>query len=121
MWDSDLWQPITIHCSDGDIEYNTPVGGMSVTYINSSSQSDIQSLNTFHKLDQWRYNLSYPLSEISSLILPEGVQYIDRMCFSDCTSLTSITLPSSLLKIGSSPFSNCHNLSTIHYSGTVSQ
>ncbi len=48
---------------------------------------------------------------LTSVVVPEGVESIDRLAFKDCISLTSITLPSTLKRIDG--FENCISLTSV--------
>ena len=49
-------------------------------------------------------------SNLSSIVIPEGLTTIGSVAFSYCKSLTSITIPNSVKSIGSSAFSGCTKL-----------
>ncbi len=51
--------------------------------------------------------------EITELIIPDIVTYIDRYAFYNCTSLTSITIPSSVTSIRDSAFWGCTSLTSV--------
>ena len=46
-------------------------------------------------------------TEITELIIPNGVTSIGGGAFYDCTGLTSVTIPNSVTSIGKSAFSGC--------------
>lgn len=52
-------------------------------------------------------------SNITSIVIPEGVTVIRENAFADCPALSSVTLPSTLISIEEFAFSNCASLSTI--------
>ena len=54
--------------------------------------------------------------QIKSAIIQNGVTYIGRYAFYDCSSLTSITIPDSVTSIGSSAFHNCSSLTGVYIS-----
>jgi len=58
-------------------------------------------------------------SNITSIVIPEGVTIIRDNAFADCALLVSVTLPSSLTIIGESAFSNCTSLSTINFPNSL--
>ncbi len=49
-------------------------------------------------------------TELTEVVLPEGVTEIGMWAFSDCTSLKSITLPKGLTRIGDGAFYDCDSL-----------
>ena len=55
---------------------------------------------------------------ITSVVIPEGVKYIENYTFSGCTSLTSVTLPSTLEEIRMNAFNLCTGLENINLSST---
>lgn len=46
-------------------------------------------------------------SKLTSIVIPEGVSYIDYMAFYQCSSLESVALPSTLYSIGLRSFESC--------------
>lgn len=68
---------------------------------------------------------SFAGTNITNLIIPEGVEYIDFKAFVLCRSLTNIKLPSTLkyipgnkIPIADEAFSECPNIKNIEYAGT---
>ncbi|MBQ9673454.1 MAG: leucine-rich repeat protein [Ruminococcus sp.] len=52
-------------------------------------------------------------SLIKSIVVKEGVTYIGKWAFYDCTNVTKVSLPQSLTKMGDSVFCNCRSLEKI--------
>ena len=52
-------------------------------------------------------------SDITSIIIEEGVTSIGDYAFADLPNLTSVTLPSTLTRIGDHAFENCTSLATL--------
>ena len=52
-------------------------------------------------------------NEITEVVLPESIKYIDKMAFHECKKLTSITLSQSLEAIKEGAFGFCEKLKTI--------
>ena len=52
---------------------------------------------------------------LTSVTLPEGLQYIGADAFISCTELVSVTLPGSLLEIGESAFAACTSLTQVTF------
>ena len=52
-------------------------------------------------------------TEITKLVIPDGVTSIPNYVFSGCSGLTSVTIPNSVTSIGSSAFSGCSGLTSI--------
>ena len=63
------------------------------------------------------WGLTCPFSGVrdvlTSVVISEGVQMVERQCFKDCTKLQSVTLPSSLTSISTYAFQNCTGLKEI--------
>ena len=53
-------------------------------------------------------------TEITNLIIPEGVTSIGNYAFYRCTGLTSVTIGNSVTSIGNSAFSSCSGLTSIN-------
>ena len=52
-------------------------------------------------------------TEISNLLIPDGVTSISKYAFCNCSSLTSVTIPSSVTSIGEEAFSYCSDLTSV--------
>ena len=57
-------------------------------------------------------------TKLTSITIPDSVTTIDPGAFKNCSSLTSITIPGSVTSIGSNVFTGCTSLNDIRYSGT---
>ena len=57
--------------------------------------------------------------EISSVVIPDGVEVIGDFAFADCSLLKNIELPKSLKTIGDRAFSGCKSLTSIKIPGSV--
>lgn len=57
--------------------------------------------------------------EISSVVIPDGIETIEGFAFSDCSLLKKIELPKNLKSIGYRAFSNCNSLTSIKIPGGV--
>lgn len=55
----------------------------------------------------------YECSDLTSVIIPEGVMTIDNYAFNGCQNLTSITIPNSVTKVGEEVFRYCRGLSSV--------
>jgi len=51
--------------------------------------------------------------KLTSIILPETLEYINDASFHNCDALTAIDIPASVKRIWSNAFSNCDNLATV--------
>ena len=61
---------------------------------------------------------AFSYSDITSLVIPEGVTYIEEYAFSGCESLAWVSLPSTMETIGTAAFNNCTSLELVKYNGT---
>lgn len=52
-------------------------------------------------------------TEITSLMIPEGVTSVGDLAFYNCSSLTGVTIPNSVTTIGRSAFVNCSSLTEV--------
>ena len=52
-------------------------------------------------------------TEITDLVIPDGVTSINYYTFWGCSSLTSVTIPSSVTSIGAGAFSDCSGLTSV--------
>lgn len=58
-------------------------------------------------------------SGLSSIVLYNGLKYIESECFSGCVNLKYIDFPDSVEELGSSAFAGCTNLSQIKLSSEI--
>ena len=58
-------------------------------------------------------------TEITDLVIPDGVTSIGSYAFQDCSGLTSITIPNSVTSIGNSAFQDCSGLTSITIPNSV--
>ena len=55
----------------------------------------------------------YNAADISSVVLPDTLVYIDNCAFADCVNLDDLKIPSSVRYIGDKAFFNCSKLTSI--------
>lgn len=58
-------------------------------------------------------------TEITDLIIPNGVKNIEYLAFENCVGLKSVTIPNSVTSLGSKPFSGCSGLSFVSIPNSV--
>lgn len=94
----------------------------SVTYIGVNAFNSCTNLSSItlstNNITSIRSHTFSGCSELSSIVIPDGVTSIQSGAFFNCTKLTSITIPSSVTSIGSNVFTGCTSLNDIRYSGT---
>lgn len=94
----------------------------SVTYIDANAFESCTNLSSItlstNNITSIRPYTFSGCSELSSIVIPDGVTSIQLGAFSNCTKLTSITIPGSVTSIGSNVFDGCTSLNDIRYSGT---
>ena len=59
-------------------------------------------------------------TDLLDIVLPEGIEYIDRDAFAGCTNLKQIAIPATVYTIATA-FEDCHKLENIIYNGTKAQ
>ncbi len=61
----------------------------------------------------------FSYSNISSVVLPEGLTTIGNYAFANCEALTAVTFPSTLKSIGTGSFYGCDTLTAVKLSATA--
>ncbi|MBQ6848909.1 MAG: leucine-rich repeat domain-containing protein, partial [Clostridia bacterium] len=64
---------------------------------------------------------AFSYSDLTSVVIPEGVTDIGEYAFSKCERLVSVSLPSTLVTVGNGAFNGCTSLSDVVYNGTEEQ
>lgn len=85
-----------VHCTDGDIYFNVPVGNVVLTYSDNSTENIPTGALMGDILP--RENASG--YKVTSIVIPEGVTEIQTGALMAFDELTSISLPSTLTTIG---------------------
>ena len=95
----------------------------SVTYIGVNAFDSCTNLSNItlstNNITSIRPHTFSGCSELSSIVIPDGVTSIQSGAFFNCTKLTSITIPGSVTSIGPNAFKNCTNLTSITIPGSV--
>lgn len=63
----------------------------------------------------------FGMDNLTSVTLPDTLQYIDDWTFAACGGLTEITIPDSVIEIGESAFAMCTNLETVTLTSVSTQ
>jgi hypothetical protein len=96
----------TIPCGD-DLSYYYDEAANKLSFFGTG---DMYDYNGTDNMPPWH---SYA-SEITALVLPEGMTGIGEYAFLDCNKLNSVTLPASLESLGLHAFKGCTALQTIY-------
>ena len=118
--DSESWNKINIssdneNLTKASIHYNSTGTKIVWTYedgvltIGGSGEMDSYYANGNYLNRPWQ---AY-LSEITTVVIEDGVTSIGSSAFRGCTSLTSITIPDSVTSIGRYAFRDCSSLTSI--------
>lgn len=107
-----------------NIKYYLENGQATIMVQDKSLSGDIVIPQTVEK-DGKQYRIlqlsegSFRGTNISSIVLPEGITALPDGCFSSCYSLQSITIPNGVTSLGEGCFSGCSSLESITIPGSV--
>ena len=111
---------------------STAVSSLTNVYIDGDKMTPVGSAHTFNTLGKHTVKLEladqsgigvnffFACTAITSIVIPEGVTYLDRSSFYYMTNLKSISLPNSLRSISKQTFSSCSGLTSIVLSENTS-
>ena len=91
-------------------------GSVSIkSFLNLDEVTDvvIPSVLDEYSLIQIGYHAFIGHSEITSIIIPEGVTVIDAQAFMDCTGLETVTVPATVTSLAADAFYGCSSLTEI--------
>lgn len=100
------------------------------------SLTDLDENNGYYQLSEGEHTIKYTLkdlttignssfygcSDLTSIIIPDGVTTISDLAFYNCSNLTKVNIPNSVTTIGSDAFSGCLSLpveNNIVYADTI--
>ena len=112
---------VTSICSDA---FNGCTGLTSTIYTGTIAQwcnisfGDAYGTGTANPL-YYSHSLTIGGTEITNLVIPNGVTEIKQCAFYGCTSLTSVTIPNSVTAIGYDAFYNCSGLTSVTIGNSV--
>jgi len=82
-------------------------------YVGTQTEITIPATYNNGNVTGIRQYAFYNKTNITKVIIPEGVTSIGNNAFSGCTSLIEITMPESLLEIGENSFCDCTSLMVV--------
>lgn len=89
----------------GAVAVPAEMEGHPVTYLAGQGTLTTKTRGGFSS--QWRNGALRGRTDVTAVVLPEGLQSIGDQAFRGCTALTSVTLPASLTSIGYLAFQGC--------------
>ena len=100
--------------SDFKIDWDTEVNnGIKITkYVGTRSDVSIPPKIQNNTVTQIAYG-AFEKTNITSVIIPNGVTSIGNAAFDGCTRLTSVTIPNSVTSIGYGAFGDCTRLTSV--------
>ena len=104
LFGSGLEQQITVHCTDGNIVINEPIGNMVVTLTDDTVINIPVPVKPL-PLETYAQQYEFDAGQTKSVVFPSGVLEISAFFANGCTDLTSVTFPNTLVKIGKGAFS----------------
>lgn len=95
---------------------NDPFAGCSLVSLTNDSSNFILEDGVLY--DKAKINIiHYPINNSPTyFIIPNGIKYIGKHTFYDCSNLIGITIPSSVICIENNVFAGCKNLELINNS-----
>lgn len=103
-----------------DFEYEVSNGSIMITgYIGEDTDIIIPEEIDELPVKYLEEKIFYCDTDITSVVIPEGVTEIPKFAFYKCTNLSSVTIPDSVVIIGEHSFEGCTSLSKLVLSDNV--
>ena len=99
--------------SIADKAFYNCTGMTSVHITDLTKWCEIEFVNDYSNPLRYAKHLYLNGSEVTDLVIPEGVESVGNYAFYNCSSLTSVTIPESVTSIGSSTFYGCIGLTSV--------
>ena len=122
------YNEITGNCENGCGAFYTPAlsfsltaEGMVVTGMENTTATEIIIPETFrgYKVVGINARAFEGCTKITSIVIPDTVEFIGDLAFMGCKNLSTITVGSGLKKVGSNAFYLCKGITTVNYNGTA--
>ena len=97
--------------------YMTIPNGAFSGMITLDDASFVQYMKRLNEIPDYAF---YGCTEMTTIVLPEGIKRIGREAFAGCESLTEIVIPDSVTKIDTKAFAGCYSLTKIVFGEGVS-
>ena len=109
------WDGILGDTPNGELSYleAAAVNNLGLVFNGHSEITSFNELQYFTGLTSIPAYAFYGCTGLTSIIIPNGIDYIGEVAFFGCTSLTSINIPSSVTALGTNPFVGCSALASI--------
>lgn len=75
--------------------------------------SQVESFTFGNDVDTIPASLCADMTNLVTIVIPEGVKCIEDNAFQNCMGLTNVTIPNSIMALGNSIFSGCTNLESV--------
>ena len=95
----------------GAVTVPAEMEGHPVTYL--AGQGTLTTKSRWGFSSRWRNGALRGRTDVTAVVLPEGLQAIGDQAFQGCTALISVTLPASLTSIGNEAFRGCTALTSV--------
>ncbi|MBQ6173021.1 MAG: leucine-rich repeat protein [Clostridia bacterium] len=101
-----------------DSGYDVPIGVTVIDPFAFSASRNLYEVTIPQGVTEIQ-ELTFEMSGLERIVLPEGVTRIGGYAFSQCWDLRSIEIPASVTLIGEYAFEGCENLSVVYYGGSA--
>lgn len=120
--DGELYFDERVYTGGSEVTVPAEINGEAVLYLSEACFADCESITTVHLPEtlEWIGAEAFRgCTALRGLYIPDSVWFIGEMAFENCSALEALAVPNSMEYIEDHAFDSCSKLFYIFYSGSI--